>query len=280
MIYKILFADDTTVYTSSASLPLLYKDLNADLFSLGDWFCANKLFLNVGKSHYVIFHRSHVYTDLEINIGNNKIERKPHVKFLGITMNEKLDWSEHTKNCNAKISSALYAIDASKKYLTADHLSMLYNVLIYPYIAYGILLWGSTFQKYTNKIVMWQKRAMRIIAHAPYNSHTSGIFQQFKLLKFSDVYNLHLGKYMYQQINKMHPEPLLRHHALCHEIHTYNTRQSNLLHLHSRRTAFVSNSLIHKGPDYWNTLPESIKHSSTVISFNRRHKSFLLDSHD
>jgi len=51
----ILFADDTTLYISSKSIPQLYRSTNIELESLNDWFRANKLSLNVSKTHYVVF---------------------------------------------------------------------------------------------------------------------------------------------------------------------------------------------------------------------------------
>ena len=48
---SILFADDTTLYASSDSLPVLYKMIYYDLTSLAEWFCAYKLSLNVSKSN-------------------------------------------------------------------------------------------------------------------------------------------------------------------------------------------------------------------------------------
>lgn len=275
---SILFADDTTLYASSDSLSLLYKNINSDLSSLADWFCANKLSLNVGKTNYILFSRKHVDTHLEVTIGNTKIERKPFVKFLGIIVDQTLDWSEHVKSCKAKLSSSLYALNASKRYLTSRHLLMLYNALLYPYLSYGVLLWGSTFQTHLNKIVVMQKRAVRIIAHAPYNAHTEDIFQQYHLLKFQDIYHLYLGKYMFSQINDILPEPLLNRYTQCRQIHTHNTRQVNQLHKQSKRTVLVANSFIHRGLDYWNKLPKDFKESITLTAFNKRHKMHLLNS--
>ena len=125
------------------------------------------------------------------------------------------------------------------------------------------------------------RRSVRnFIAHMAYNSHTHKIFHQSNILKLKDIYNLYLGKYMYLQINNMHPAPLLRWQLLCKDIHSYNTRQANLLHKENRRTAFVANSFVHKGTDYWNTLPETIKNKLTVISFNIHHKSYLLNAYN
>ena len=49
----ILFADDTTVYSTLEDIP--FNNVNLDLDSLTEWFRSNKLSFNVGKTHYVIF---------------------------------------------------------------------------------------------------------------------------------------------------------------------------------------------------------------------------------
>ena len=174
------------------------------------------------------------------------------------------------------MSSALYAIHSAKHYLSSNHLVMLHNALIYPYMPFGVLLWGSSFKTHTNKIVVLQKKAVRAIAHVPYNYHTVPIFRPYNLLRFHDIYNIYLGKYMYLQMNNQLPLPLIHNFSQCQDIHAYNTRQKHLLHKENRRTALVANSFIYKGPDYWNKLTDKLKYSFTVKSFNKRHKTFLL----
>ena len=51
----ILFADDTTIFYSNKSLPLLVAALEHDLSTLSDWFKANKLTLNKMKSVCMLF---------------------------------------------------------------------------------------------------------------------------------------------------------------------------------------------------------------------------------
>ena len=51
----ILFADDTTVFRSSSNADYLASSIQNDLKSLYDWFCANKLSLNIGKTNFLLF---------------------------------------------------------------------------------------------------------------------------------------------------------------------------------------------------------------------------------
>jgi hypothetical protein len=149
----ILFADDTTLYLSSSNIQQLYQSTNTDLEYLDEWFRSNKLSLNVSKTHYVLFSykQSHIPNDLNIRIRNELISRKQTVKFLGMHIDEQLNWHEHIKFIKNKISSSLYAMRKVKNIISTRHLLTLYYSLIYPYIDYGITLWGTTHETHVNK---------------------------------------------------------------------------------------------------------------------------------
>ena len=67
-----------------------------------DWFKANKLSLNNKKTKYTLFHKKSNKDDLPLKlpvlkIGNNQVQRKKAIKFLGVMLDENLDWQEHIR---------------------------------------------------------------------------------------------------------------------------------------------------------------------------------------
>ena len=92
-----------TIYISNKNLNHLYEFVNIDLKHLNDWFRANKLSLNVGKTHYMMISNSNtaISDTLVLNIGDSVIERKSCVKFLGVYIDETLTWHEHIKVCKS-----------------------------------------------------------------------------------------------------------------------------------------------------------------------------------
>ena len=92
----IVFADETTIYISSNNIIYLYQYINNDLQSLTEWFRANKLSLNVGQTNFALF--SHKCTSISVSchlrmkIGNDEIERKITLNFLGMHIDSKLEW--------------------------------------------------------------------------------------------------------------------------------------------------------------------------------------------
>ena len=104
-------------------------------------------------------------------IGNNCSETS--TKFLGILIDENLSWKQHISYLNSKISRTLFTINQVKHFLPYDSLTKLYSTLVESHLSYGIMTWGNASECAKYKILLLQKRAIRAINKANYNSHTS-----------------------------------------------------------------------------------------------------------
>ena len=163
----ILFADDTTVYMTSNNMKHLYTIVNHELDNLTDWFRANKLSLNISKTNYMLF--SHLHKELintEIKLANTTIPKTKCVKFLGLLIDENLKWDEHIQYIKNKISGSFHAINKVKYVIPRKHLTTFYYSLVYPYLTYGIILWGATYHVHMSKLIIAQKKIIRTIAGA------------------------------------------------------------------------------------------------------------------
>ena len=90
----ILFADDTTVYHSSTNLNELIGLIEEDLVTLTDWFCVSKLSLNVNKTNLLVFSPKAkiISNEMTIKLGGQIIRRVNNAKFLGIHIDDELQW--------------------------------------------------------------------------------------------------------------------------------------------------------------------------------------------
>ena len=140
----ILFADDTTIFKSSNNIEHLHKAMNEDLKILEDWFKANKLSLNASKTNYILFRnkKSEISNNnCKLIINGEEIGLVSKTKFLGIIIDEHLEWKYHIDMCKRKISSGNYVLRSLKHILTTSVLTTIYHSMIHPYIAYGLMLW-------------------------------------------------------------------------------------------------------------------------------------------
>ena len=78
---------------------------NIHLSNMNYWFIANKLSVNVDKTCYAIFSskRSTINLELDLFIGNNKLNRVKDFKYLGLLIDDALKWDLHIDHVYSKI---------------------------------------------------------------------------------------------------------------------------------------------------------------------------------
>ena len=172
----ILFADDSNIFFSHKDPRHLLATINHELKQVSEWIKANKLSLNLQKTNYMLF--SNIIDELPGNIifENTNIKRVSITKFLGVTIDKNLSWKEHVDHICKIISRNIGIINKVKYYFPTHILLNLYSTLILPHLNYGIVAWGNCADCLLNRILLLQKKAMRIICHADFRSHTDALF--------------------------------------------------------------------------------------------------------
>ena len=107
----IQFTDDTTLYITHANLNYISFALDHDLRILQDWFKANKLTLNVGKSVCILFDRKpDTGKELRIQINDEAIPQVEFTKFLGMWVDQTLSWREHASRLILKLTRNIHLL--------------------------------------------------------------------------------------------------------------------------------------------------------------------------
>ena len=141
-----------------------------------------------------------------------------------------------------------------------------YYGLVYPYLTYNILIWGSTNFNHLSPLVIQQKRIIRIITNSNYIAHTSPLFYKLGLLKLVDIHKFQAAVYMYKnQFNDLY----INNHGL-------NTRNSHNLVPKHHKLSRTQQAISYVGPKIWNKLPISIGIIPNLNTFKRTLKSYLL----
>ena len=154
-----LFADDTNIYFESDDLILLEKTVNDELKKLCLWLNINRLALNVSKTNFVIFRANRpVYHNVTLIMNRKAIEQTTHVKYLGVFVDEHLNWNTHITNVAKKIARGIGILVKLRPYLTPQMLKNIYYCLVYSHLSYGINVWGSAAISALEKLVVLQKK--------------------------------------------------------------------------------------------------------------------------
>ena len=80
------------------------------------------------------------------------LKRKPHVQFLSIIIDERLNWQKHIETTRNKTSKITYNLKFVKSFRPKQNMKILYQSIIQPYLEYAITLWGGTYKKHLDKL--------------------------------------------------------------------------------------------------------------------------------
>ena len=277
----ILFADDTTMFSIHKDIDTLVKIITKDMNILIDWFKANKLSLNLGKTNCMLFKPKHKKErNVVLNFDSETLRSVSNTKFLGLIIDENLTWSNHIKNVHLKLAKGLYTLRSVRKSLPNWTKRILYMSFINSHINYGLSLWGPmALSSDIKKLEKQQKKALRHIDTATYNSHTDPIFKKYKILKLKDMINLELGKFMYGFEKGTLPLPLQNLFKRNVDIHHYNTRGKMSVNTQQHKSTIYNKSFLARGPALWSQFQNDQKMCPSVNSFVRNFKKNCISSY-
>ena len=94
-IMPILFADDTNFFfCTGTELKEMIRQVNEEMAKIYGWVNANRLSLNIDKTNFMLFTPKNFYlcTD-DFVINQIKIQELKETRFLGVIIDNKLNWS-------------------------------------------------------------------------------------------------------------------------------------------------------------------------------------------
>ena len=148
----ILFADDTSLFFSYKDNANIETRINDELKNVSDWLGANKLSLNVGKSKLLQFSLANNNKKLNLTINNIPLQEFNVAKYLGVLIDNKLNWHEQIKAINLKLSKGIGLLAKIRHFVPKNTLRSLYFSFINPHIDYNLLNWGMASDTSLNSV--------------------------------------------------------------------------------------------------------------------------------
>ena len=240
--------------------------MNTELVKLSEWFKINKLSLNVKKSNYMLFGKK-ITEVLPVILDGVELIRVNCTKFLGVIIDERFTWVNHIDAIKNKVRRTIGCMYRIRDKVDKLSLFMVYNTLVLPYLMYCCELWGNTYKIRINDLMLLQKRAIRLIENVSYRSHTSEIFKKYGILKIKDLIDLHTCLLMYKASNKQLPVNVQMKFTKNKDIHKFNTRSKNELHMQSVNSSLKYKSTNNRGVRIWNEIDHSIREITSFGKF-------------
>ena len=279
----ILFADDSNGIYIASNYKDLTTNVNTELRIIAEWFRTNKLAVNESKTKYMLFHTrgNNPPEEIVITLNDKVLERVCSTKFLGVLIHETLSWQTHINHLCTKLSKVTAVLSRIKHQLPVSVLRIIYNSLFASHTMYGLSVWGSSPHSHMERLIKLQKKAVRHVVSAKYNSHTEPIFKKLNVLSINDAYKLQCCKIYYKEkqgsLHNYHSSKLqtnMQHHSTM-------TRQSSDINI-SRWTKNVHKQTINfKIGTIWNALPREIRNVTLISehSFAKKLKKYLISQY-
>ena len=196
--------------------------------AISDWFKANRLTLNLGKTVYMFFGNSKCNSKPNLKINQITLEPVESTKFLGMWVDENLNWNIHINKLINKIKRNMHLLRTPKNLFDERTLKLIYYAHIQSYIDYGLVLWGSmTTKDNLNRIQSIQNKCIEVIGK---NKNIKSSFIKLKIPKIKELIKLLEIKIGYRFINKQLPNKISQQ-LQCNpnqksliKAHSYNTR--------------------------------------------------------
>ena len=233
------FADDTFIIYNSKKPKTIETIINTELKLVVKWLRLNKLSLNASKTELIFFHSNHHplnYDNIHIKLNGLKLKPVDCIKYLGMYIDKHLSWNHHIDELGKKLSRANGIISKLRYNAPLDICLRVYYAIFYSYLITGCNIWGLTpCDNNIEKLEILQKKCVRIMTFAPFNSHTNHIFKDLELLKVRDVIKSQQLKLVYEFYCNKLPDDLMSLFKLNSDVHTtnltLNSVHNNLLHI-------------------------------------------------
>ena len=269
-----MYADDSTLTTSAATVNVLQEELNQDIVSVTQWCTNNNMVLNTGKTKTCIIttrqKRSRLeQSELDLSIGTCQLQTTDCDKLLGVLIDKDLNFKTHVKKIHSKVSQSIALLRRIKKFLPINARIKFFNAYIMPHFEYCCTVWGDSTD--VTSLCKLQNRVARLILDKPYDFPSSEALFLLKWLPLQLRIKQRKAVMVFKSLNGLLPSYMRNLFVNISEVNTRSTRLSNKnnLYVPSFNVNIYKNSLAVSGAMIWNDIPEKIKNCNDEHSFSK-----------
>lgn len=281
---SIVYADDTTIIVCGRSVDEALQRANAILDRFYNYFTLNKLTINESKTKYMIFNRNSnkaVKGDGLLTLNNVTLKQVKSIKFLGLIINDQLNWNEHKQYIKRKICKSMGILHRCKQVLNIDERINIYNSFILPYLLYCLPVWGGCIKSQNDEMVKIQNRVLRVLFNTK-RSEDAWHYSNDKILPIHSLYKLEVSKLCFK-----HSRGLLSNHFADEVMPDFAKDNHDVITRHSMNNNYQVQSKIKHNfftPNFiqiWNSIPNLLKlqlviQENTLYKFTEHLKIYYL----
>ena len=271
-----LFADDTAIFYSDRNPANVLKFIKDDLILLNLYFQENLLSLNYNKTKFMIFssRKKNLEHIKSIDINGFLVQRVETFKFLGITIDDKLNWDAHINHILKSIAPLCGVLWKIRKYVPVKVLLSIYYSYIYSKLLYLSVIWCTASLSRLKPVQVLQNRCLKAIFGLPRLYNTRSLYENYKMLPLLAIYELQLNCHMYKILKNL----TLNNYNFIVRPASTRLRRNHNLSIISIKTEKGRKSFSYSGPNSYNKLPFIITEASNYKAFRQRLKHHITNN--
>jgi len=163
---KLLFADDTVIYTTGNDPKKLQLKMQTELDNVMRWCDKNELTLNTSKTKYMIFSnktKEHKFNNIDICMKGEKLENVDTYKYLGTTLDKRLNGQAQLNKITSLMEMHLNTFRKIRNLLNTETAIQIYKTTILPILDYNDIYYNLLTVQNQNKLQTLQNRALRTV---------------------------------------------------------------------------------------------------------------------
>lgn len=282
-----MYADDTQLYYNCKVSDVINEidKINVDLKAVEQFSDKNCLKLNTAKSIYIILGSHYNLLKLKhislppIVINNKLIERKTHVRNLGVTFDEVLSWTKHINLIVGKAYGKLKQVYRFKKFLSHESKIRICESYVLSHFNYCDVVYQNMSDFLKQKIQKVQNSCFRFIFGLRKYDHISYCLKKTDTLNMEERRLLHGLTLMYKIEKKLAPTYLLERITKHLNNHNYNTRFRHNIVIERCSTTKRKNAFFSKFSKMYNELSKILNFKDiAILTFKKRIKKYLIEN--
>ena len=210
-------------------------------------------------------------------MNNTLIGRKDSLKFLGVLIDENLLWKSHIKLLESKLACAIGLLYKSRPFLDLNARKLLYFSFVHSHLSYANIVWGATHPSKLEKLAGLQRRACKIITFKKKRESAIPVMEDLKILSIEKLNRFQVLVFMYNFNNKQLPLNFTNFFKQNKSsIYSLRSNLKGNFFLPKNSCKYVEHSLSYRGPKLWNSLYNEIKIPTSLHTFKRLLKYYLV----
>ena len=159
---------------------------------------------------------------LKIKLNGKQLYETNSVKYLGIRIDNKLNWKAHINDIALKLIRANAMLYKVRDFVDAGILKSIYHALFESHIHYACIIWGQNVCT-INRLFILQKKALRLIHFKERNAHTVPLFFRSKIMKLPDKIKIENCLFISKYVNNKLPPIFNSWFIFSSTCHNYET---------------------------------------------------------